>query len=63
MHRAAEMPFEGVPPYVVADTGTNPWRRTYPGIVLNADILKQIMFGEPRFDGPPRNSAQIGQPG
>jgi phospholipid/cholesterol/gamma-HCH transport system substrate-binding protein len=57
------MPFEGVAPYVVADTGTNPWRRTYPGIVLNADIIKQIMFGDTETSGPPRNSAQIGQPG
>lgn len=55
------LPFEAVPPYVVADTGTNPWRRTYPGIVLNSDLIKRIMFGE--IDGPPRNSAQIGQPG
>jgi virulence factor Mce-like protein len=55
------LPYEAVPPYVVADTGTNPWRRTYPGIVLNSDLIKRIMFGE--IDGPPRNSAQIGQPG
>lgn len=55
------LPFEGVPPYVVADTGTNPWRRTYPGIVLNSDGLKKILFGE--IDGPPRNTYQIGQPG
>jgi phospholipid/cholesterol/gamma-HCH transport system substrate-binding protein len=55
------LPFEAVPPYVVADTGTNPWRRTYPGIILNSDLIKRIMFGE--IDGPPRNSAQIGQPG
>jgi virulence factor Mce-like protein len=58
-----KMPFEGVAPYVVADTGTNPWRRTYPGIVLNADIIKQIMFPDTEHDGPPRNTAQIGQPG
>ena len=57
------MPFEGVAPYVVADTGTNPWRRTYPGIVLNSDLIKQIMFGDTETSGPPRNSAQIGQPG
>jgi phospholipid/cholesterol/gamma-HCH transport system substrate-binding protein len=57
------LPFEGVPPYVVADTGTNPWRRTYPGVVLNADVIKQIMFGDTEVDGPPRNTAQIGQPG
>jgi phospholipid/cholesterol/gamma-HCH transport system substrate-binding protein len=55
------LPFEGVPPYVVADTGTNPWRRTYPGIVLNAEVIKNIMFGH--IDGPPRNTYQIGQPG
>ena len=52
---------EAVAPYVVADTGTNPWRRTYPGIILNSDLIKRIMFGE--IDGPPRNTAQIGQPG
>jgi virulence factor Mce-like protein len=57
------MPFGGAPPYVVADTGTNPWRRTYPGIVLNSDLIKQIMFGDTETSGPPRNSAQIGQPG
>ena len=57
------LPFEAVPPYVVADTGTNPWRRTYPGIVLSSDLIKQIMFGDTEIDGPPRNSAQIGQPG
>ncbi len=55
------LPFEAVPPYVVADTGTNPWRRTNPGIVLNSDGLKRILFGE--IDGPPRNTYQIGQPG
>ncbi|HEX9833346.1 MAG TPA: MCE family protein [Mycobacterium sp.] len=58
-----KMPFEGVPPYVVADTGTNPWRRTYPGFVLNSDLVKQMMFGDTETSGPPRNSAQIGQPG
>jgi phospholipid/cholesterol/gamma-HCH transport system substrate-binding protein len=57
------LPFETVPPYVVADTGTNPWRRTYPGVILNYDLMKQIMFGNTETSGPPRNSAQIGQPG
>ncbi|BBY79216.1 MCE family protein [Mycolicibacterium pulveris] len=56
-------PFEAAPPYVVADTGTNPWRRTYPGVVLNSDLIKQIMFGDTEISGPPRNTAQIGQPG
>ena len=58
-----KMPFEGVAPYVVADTGTNPWRRTYPGIILNSDLIKQIMFPDTEIDGPPRNTAQVGQPG
>jgi phospholipid/cholesterol/gamma-HCH transport system substrate-binding protein len=57
------LPYEAVPPYVVADTGTNPWRRTYPGVILNSDLIKQIMFGGTEVDGPPRNTAQIGQPG
>jgi phospholipid/cholesterol/gamma-HCH transport system substrate-binding protein len=55
------LPFEAVPPFVVSDVGTNPWARTNPGIVLNSDGLKRILFGD--IDGPPRNSAQIGQPG
>ncbi|MCV7279670.1 MCE family protein [Mycolicibacterium flavescens] len=58
-----KLPYETVAPYVVADTGTNPWRRTYPGIILNADIIKQIMFPDTETAGPPRNTAQIGQPG
>jgi virulence factor Mce-like protein len=57
------LPFETVPPYIVADTGTNPWRRTYPGIILNSDLIKQIMFGDTETSGPPRNSSQVGQPG
>jgi phospholipid/cholesterol/gamma-HCH transport system substrate-binding protein len=55
------LPFEAVRPYVVADTSTNPWRRTYPGIILNSRLIKRIMFGE--IDGPPRNTVQIGRPG
>jgi phospholipid/cholesterol/gamma-HCH transport system substrate-binding protein len=50
-----------VPPFVITDTGTNPWRYTNPGITLNSDLIKQILFGP--IAGPPRNSAQIGQPG
>ncbi|BBZ25659.1 MCE family protein [Mycolicibacter hiberniae] len=53
--------FEKRPPYVVADTGANPYRYGNPGIVLNADGLKQVLFGP--TDGPPRNSMQIGHPG
>jgi ABC-type transporter Mla subunit MlaD len=53
--------FEKRPPYLVADTGANPYRYGNSGIVLNSDGLKQMLFGP--IDGPPRNSVQIGQPG
>ena len=57
-----DVPYQKVPPFVVTDVGANPWKYDNPGIVLNADGLKQILFGGPTY-GPPRNSAQIGQPG
>lgn len=49
------------PPYVVADVGANPWQYGNQGLLLNSDGLKQLLYGP--LDGPPRNSAQIGQPG
>jgi virulence factor Mce-like protein len=49
------------PPFLVTDTGSNPWKYGNQGILLNSDGLKQLLFGP--IDGPPRNSAQIGQPG
>jgi virulence factor Mce-like protein len=49
------------PPFLVADVGANPWKYGNQGILLNSDGLKQLLFGP--IDGPPRNSAQIGQPG
>jgi virulence factor Mce-like protein len=55
------VPFGKVPPFVVSDVGANPWKYGNQGIKLNADGLKQLLFGP--LDGPPRNSAQIGQPG
>jgi virulence factor Mce-like protein len=55
------LPYETVPPFVVTDSGTNPWKYGNPGLVLNSDGLKRLLFGD--IDGPPRNSAQIGQPG
>ena len=55
------VPFETVPPFLVTDVGANPWKYNNPGIVLNSDGLKRLLFGPQ--DGPPRNSAQIGQPG
>jgi virulence factor Mce-like protein len=55
------VPFEGRMQWVVADIGTNPWKYGNQGVVLNSDALKQFLFGP--VEGPPRNSAQIGQPG
>lgn len=55
------VPFMARPPWVVADTGANPWERNNPGIVLNSAGLKEALFGPQ--PGPPRNTAQIGQPG
>ena len=56
-----DLPFQGKPKFLVADIGANPWEYGNQGIVLNSDGLKQLLFGP--IDGPPRNSAQIGQPG
>ncbi|AKK27777.1 MCE family protein [Mycobacterium sp. EPa45] len=56
-----KVPFETSPPFVVTDIGANPAQYGNQGILLNSDALKQALFGP--LDGPPRNSAQIGQPG
>jgi phospholipid/cholesterol/gamma-HCH transport system substrate-binding protein len=53
--------FNTFPPFDVADVGANPWQYNNPGILLNSDGLKQFLYGP--IDGPPRNTAQIGQPG
>lgn len=50
-----------VVPYLITDTGTNIAQYGNPGILLNSDGLKQLLYGP--VEGPPRNSAQIGQPG
>jgi hypothetical protein len=55
------VPMEAHPPFVVADVGTNPAQYGNQGILLNSDGLKQMLYGP--IDGPPRNTAQIGQPG
>ena len=55
------VPFNTFPPFDVADVGANPWRYGNPGNLLNSDALKQFLYGP--IDGPPRNTAQIGQPG
>jgi virulence factor Mce-like protein len=56
-----ELPFGGRAPFVVADTGANPYKYGNQRIQWNSDLLKQWLFGP--IGGPPRNSAQIGQPG
>ena len=53
--------FDTGPPFVITDVGTNPAQYGNQGILLNSDGLKQALFGP--IAGPPRNSAQIGQPG
>lgn len=49
------------PPFVVGDVGANPWAYGNQGPLVNSDALKQLLYGP--IDGPPRNSAQVGQPG
>ena len=55
------VPMETRLPFVVTDIGANPAQYGNQGILLNSDGLKQLLYGP--IDGPPRNSAQIGQPG
>ncbi|MFN8033111.1 MAG: MCE family protein [Mycobacterium sp.] len=56
-----KVPMEAHPPFVVMDVGADPTQYGNQGILLNSDALKQWLFGP--LDGPPRNTAQIGQPG
>jgi phospholipid/cholesterol/gamma-HCH transport system substrate-binding protein len=55
------VPYGKRPPFVVTDNGSNPWQYGNQGWLLNSDALKQWLFGP--LDGPPRNTAQTGQPG
>jgi virulence factor Mce-like protein len=55
------LPMSEPAPFVVTDIGASPWRYGNQGWLLNSDGLKQLLFGP--IDGPPRNTAQIGQPG
>ncbi|ORB65652.1 MCE family protein [Mycolicibacterium tusciae] len=55
------VPAEFKPPFLVADTGSNPFKYGNQGILLNSDGLKQWLFGP--IGGPPRNSAMTGMPG
>jgi phospholipid/cholesterol/gamma-HCH transport system substrate-binding protein len=53
--------FQQRPPFVVTDINANPAQYGNQGILLNSEGLKQALFGP--LDGPPRNTAQTGQPG
>jgi virulence factor Mce-like protein len=55
------VPYEKRTPFVVTDIGANQAQYGNQGILLNSDGLKQALFGP--IAGPPRNTAQIGQPG
>lgn len=55
------VPFNTMAKYVVGDTGGNPFKYGNQQLLLNFDGLKQLLYGP--IEGPPRNSAQIGQPG
>lgn len=56
-----DMPAGFKPKFVLGDIGADPNQYGNQGIILNSDGLKQFLFGP--LDGPPRNTAQIGQPG
>jgi len=55
------VPFDTSEPFVVIDDGANPWEYGNQQLLLNSDLLKQLLYGP--IAGPPRNSAQIGEPG
>jgi phospholipid/cholesterol/gamma-HCH transport system substrate-binding protein len=56
-----KIPFNTKAKLLVADTGANPVQYGNPQVLLNFDGLKQLLYGP--IDGPPRNSAQVGQQG
>ena len=55
------VPKDTQPPFVIMDDGAKPEQYGNPGILLNSDGLKQLLYGP--IAGPPRNSMQIGMPG
>nr|WP_236055262.1 MCE family protein [Mycobacterium sp. SM1] len=56
-----KVPFNTNEPFLVTDIGANPWEYGNQQLLINSDLLKQLLYGP--IAGPPRNSAQIGQPG
>jgi phospholipid/cholesterol/gamma-HCH transport system substrate-binding protein len=55
------LPFNDNPPQLITDIGADPVGYGNPQLLWNSDALKQLLYGP--IAGPPRNSAQIGQPG
>jgi phospholipid/cholesterol/gamma-HCH transport system substrate-binding protein len=53
--------FNTTAPFLVTDDGANPAEYGNQQALLNFDGLKQLLYGP--IAGPPRNPAQIGQPG
>jgi hypothetical protein len=60
-YQLPNVPTEFRAPSIIADVGARRDQYGNQGILLNSDALKQWLFGP--LGGPPRNSAQIGQPG
>ena len=56
-----QLPFNTPPPQLITDIGANPVVYGNPGLLINSDALKQLLYGP--IQGPPRNSVQVGQPG
>ncbi len=53
--------FNTAAPFLVTDDGANPAEYGNQQVLINSDVLKQLLYGP--IVGPPRNVAQIGQPG
>ncbi|WP_406814169.1 MCE family protein [Mycobacterium sp. M23085] len=56
-----KLPFNTAPPQLITDIGADPVSYGNPQLLINSDLLKQLLYGP--IAGPPRNSAQIGEPG
>jgi virulence factor Mce-like protein len=54
-------PYGATPPFVVADTGANPFERNNSRLLWNTAGVKEALYGP--LPGPPRNSGQVGMPG
>jgi virulence factor Mce-like protein len=53
--------FNSNPKQLITDIGANPVVYGNQQLLINSDLLKQLLYGP--IAGPPRNSAQVGQPG